>query len=328
MHPTTRLGRTGPDVFPIALGCMSMSPGVFGPVEEADGIATIHAAIERGVTLLDTADFYAFGHNEALIRRAIQGRRSQVQLSVKFGALRTPDGGWGGFDGRPQAVHNFATYSLQRLGVEVIDVYRPTRPDPAVPIEDTIGAIAELVQKGYVRHIGLSEVSPEIIRRAAAVHPIADVQLEYSLVERRPELTVFPVLEALGISATLFGVLVHGLLSGSRSTGPRDFRAILPQFSDEHRARNEAVIAQVRDFAAGRGQTPAQLCIAWALAKQPRLVPLIGARTPAQLTSAVDALERPLSSAEVAELEALVPPGALGGARLPTPMPPEHDRPS
>jgi aryl-alcohol dehydrogenase-like predicted oxidoreductase len=197
----TKLGAAGPEVFPIALGCMGMS-GMYGATSDDEGIATIQDAIDRGVTLIDTGDFYGMGHNEMLIGRAIQGRRDRVQISVKFGALRGPDGAWTGVDTRPQAVKNFAAYSLKRLGVDVIDIYRPARLDPSVPIEDTIGAIAELVQKGYVRHIGLSEVGVETIRRARAVHPISDLQIEYSLISRGPEEKIFPVLAELGISAT------------------------------------------------------------------------------------------------------------------------------
>ncbi len=309
-----QLGKVGPEVFPIALGCMGMT-GMYGATSEDDGVATIQAAIERGVTLLDTGDFYDMGLNELLVRRAIAGRRDRVLLSVKFGALRGPDGAWLGVDTRPAALKSFAAYSLRRLGVEVIDVYRPARLDPSVPIEDTIGAIAELVQKGYVRHIGLSEVGADTIRRAHAVHPIADLQIEYSLVSRGPEAKIFPVLEELGIGATLYGVLSRGLLSGSKPGGPADFRRYLPRFSPENLARNEDVVGRVRAFAEARGQTPAQLCIAWALARQPRFVPLLGARTCAQLAGVLGALERPLSAAEVAALEALVPPDAVAGGR-------------
>lgn len=260
----TRLGKTGPEVFPIALGCMGMS-GMYGATTDEEGVATIQAAIERGVTLLDTGDFYGMGHNEMLVGRAVRGRRDRVQISVKFGALRSPDGGWIGVDTRPQAVKTFAAYSLKRLGVDVIDVYRPARLDPAVPIEDTIGAIADLVKQGYVRHIGLSEVGADTIRRAQAVHPIVDLQIEYALVSRGPEEKIFPVLDELGISATLYGVLSRGLLGGKKPTSPGDFRSYLPRFSGENLAKNDAVVQKVRAFAEARGQTPAQLSVAWAL---------------------------------------------------------------
>jgi len=309
-----RLGAEGPSVFPSALGCMSMS-GMYGPADDTTSVAAIHEAIERGVDLLDTGDFYGMGANEQLVRRAIEGRRDKVKISVKFGALRGPDGAWLGVDGRPAAVKSFAAYSLNRLGVEVIDVYRPARLDPSVPIEETIGAIADLVKQGYVRHIGLSEVGAETVRRAAAVHPIADLQIEYSLLSRAPEAKIFPVLRELGVGATLYGALSRGLLGGRTPTGASDFRAYLPRFSGENRAKNDALVAKLAAFAEARGQTPAETAIAWVLAKQPDFVPLVGARTPAQVASMVKALERPLSSAEVAELEGLVPVGAAAGTR-------------
>ena len=219
-----RLGSTGPAVFPLALGCMGMS-GMYGPSDDNESIATIHAALDSGVTMIDTGDFYGTGHNELLIGRALKDRRDQALLSVKFGALRAPGGGWTGVDGRPAAVKNFAAYSLTRLGVDHIDIYRLARLDPQVPIEDTIGAIAELVQAGYVRHIGLSEVGPKTIRRAHAVHPVSDLQIEYSLISRGPEIEIFPLLQELGIGVTAYGVLSRGLLSGSKPSAANDFRA-------------------------------------------------------------------------------------------------------
>jgi aryl-alcohol dehydrogenase-like predicted oxidoreductase len=314
MRTSTKLGSTGPDVFPIALGCMGMS-GMYGASTDDESIATIHAAIERGVTLLDTGDFYGMGHNEMLVRRAIEGRRDRVQISVKFGGLRSPDGGWTGFDARPAAVANFAAYSLQRLGVEVIDIYRPARLDPNVPIEDTVGAVADLIKKGYVRHLGLSEMGAETIRRAHKVHPVADLQIEYSLASRRPEETIFPALRELGISATLYGVLSRGLLSGSKPTGPGDFRAHQPRFAGEAGAKNQAVVEKLAAFARASGRTPTQVCVAWTLARQPDLVPLLGSRTRAQLADVLGALDRPMSADEVAEVERIVPPGAIAGER-------------
>jgi aryl-alcohol dehydrogenase-like predicted oxidoreductase len=309
-----KLGATGPEVFPLSLGCMGMS-GMYGASSDEEGIATIHAAIERGVTLLDTGDFYGMGHNEMLVGRAIAGRRDRVLLSVKFGGMRAPDGAFIGVDTRPAAVKNFAAYSLKRLGVDVIDVYRPARLDPAVPIEDTVGAVAELIQKGYVRHLGLSEVGVETVRRAHAVHPVVDLQIEYSLASRGPEAAIFPALAELGISATLYGVLSRGLLSGSQPTGAGDFRAHLPRFSGAEGEHNRGVVERLRAFATASGRTPAQVCIAWALGKQPRLVPVIGARTRAQLADALDAIERPLSAAERAEVEAIFAGGAIEGTR-------------
>ncbi|MBS2030690.1 MAG: aldo/keto reductase [Deltaproteobacteria bacterium] len=313
MARETQLGKTGPKVFPISLGCMGMS-GAYGPSDEAESIATIHEAIERGVTLLDTGDFYGAGHNELLIRRALEGRRDRVLLSVKFGAMRGPDGAFVGFDGRPAAVKNFVTYSLQRLGTDHIDVYRPARLDPTVPIEDTVGAIAELVKSGYVRHIGLSEVGAETIQRAAKVHPLVDLQIEYAVITRQPEKAIFPTLAQLGMSATLYGVLSRGLLTGSTTGGAR---AGFPRFAGEAGQRNAAVVAKFHAFAADHGMTPAQLSVAWVLAKQPTLVPVVGARTRKQLTDVLDALDKPLSAADVAAVEALLPPDAISGSRYP-----------
>jgi aryl-alcohol dehydrogenase-like predicted oxidoreductase len=310
---TTRLGKTGPAVFPIGLGCMGMS-GIYGASDEAESLATLRHAIERGVTLIDTGDFYGMGHNEMLIRRGIEGMRDRVQLSVKFGALRGPDNSWGGVDTRPAAVKNFAAYSLKRLGVDVIDVYRPARLDPAVPIEETVGAIADLVKAGYVRHIGLSEVGVETIRRAVAVHPVVDLQIEYAIATRGPERAIFPALDELGLSATLYGVFSRGLLTGSK-VGPGDWRQFLPRFAGDNGARNAAVADRVRAFGQERGMSPAQVVLSWVLAKQPALVPVVGARTRAQLDESLAVLEHPLSAADVRALEALVPEGALAGTR-------------
>jgi aryl-alcohol dehydrogenase-like predicted oxidoreductase len=293
---------------------MGMS-GMYGATDEAESIATVRAAIERGVTLLDTGDFYGMGHNEMLVGRAIGGRRSQVLVSVKFGAMRSPDGNWLGVDTRPAAVKNFASYSLKRLGVDVIDIYRPSRLDPAVPIEDTIGAIADLVKAGYVRHIGLSEVGADTIRRAHRVHPISDLQIEYSIASRGPEARIFPALAELGIGATLYGVFSRGLLTGSKPTGRGDFRAYLPRFSGDHRQKNDDVVAALARFARERDMTPGQLTLAWVRARQPTLLPLVGAKTRAQLDDALGVLSRSLTKEDLAALEAIVPPGAIGGDR-------------
>ncbi len=309
-----KLGATGPEVFPLGLGAMGMS-GLYGATDDAASVRTLQAAIERGVTLIDTGDFYGMGHNEMLVGRAVAGRRERVQLSVKFGAQRGPDGSWIGFDARPAAVKTAAAYSLKRLGVEVIDIYRPARLDPAVPIEETVGAIAELVKAGYVRHIGLSEVGVETIRRAHAVHPIVDLQIEYAVATRGPEAHIFPALTELGISATLYGVLSRGLLAGSKVGGKGDFRAYLPRFSSAHKEQNEGVVAALQRFAAERGLTPAQLAIAWVLGRRPAFVPVVGIKTEAQLDEALGALARPLSEGDLAALEALVPRGAVAGDR-------------
>ncbi|HZL45324.1 MAG TPA: aldo/keto reductase [Opitutaceae bacterium] len=310
-----KLGATGPTVFPFALGCMGMS-GMYGPADETESIATIHEALDRGVTLLDTGDFYGCGHNEMLIGRALKGRRrEQVLLSVKFGAMRAPGGGWGPYDARPAAVKNFLAYSLVRLGVDYLDIYRPARFDPAVPIEDTIGAIAELVKAGYVRHIGLSEVGAETIRRAHAVHPIVDLQIEYSLISRGPERAIFPVLDELDIAVTAYGVLSRGLLSGSRPAAANDFRAYLPRFAGNNAAQNERAIAALARIAAEMGVTPSQLAIAWALAKNPRVVPVVGARKRTQLAESLAAVSLQLSPGDIARIEAVLPPSAVVGER-------------
>jgi aryl-alcohol dehydrogenase-like predicted oxidoreductase len=309
-----QLGSKGPTVFPLALGCMGMS-GMYGAADERESIATIHAALDAGVTLLDTGDYYAAGHNEMLIGRALEGRRDEVLLSVKFGALRSPDGGWLGMDARAAAVKNFLGYSLKRLRVDHVDVYRPGRLDPAVPIEETVGAIADLVKAGWVRHVGLSEVGPETIRRAHAVHPIADLQIEYSLVSRGPEERILPLLSELGIGVTAYGVLSRGLLSGSRPKAQGDFRGLLPRFTGENRERNQRLVEILQRLAAEKGVRPTQLAIAWVLAKGRSIVPVVGARTRAQLQESLGALAVTLSSADLARIEAAIPPSAVAGTR-------------
>jgi len=306
--PTTALSK-------IALGCMGMS-GVYGKTDDAQSIAVIHAAMERGVTLLDTGDFYGSGHNELLLGKAIVGRRDRVQLSVKFGMLRGPDGVPSGVDARPAALKNFLGYSLVRLGTDHVDVYRPARLDPAVPIEDTVGAIADLVKAGYVRSIGLSEVGPETIRRAAKVHPIADLQIEYSIASRGPEDAIFPLLAELGIGATLYGVLSRGLLSAS-PIGAGDARAHMPRFSGANREANDKLVSGLQGLATRWGITPSQLAIGWVLGKQPRLVPTLGVRTMKQLDEALAA--KPLNAEQLAQVEAIVPRGAIVGPRYPAP---------
>lgn len=309
-----RLGAGGPEVFPIALGCMGMS-GVYGPADEGESLATIHAAMDAGVNLIDTGDFYGMGHNELLVGRAVRLERDEVYLSVKFGAQRGPDGSWLGYDARPVSVKTWLAYTLQRLGTDYIDIYRPARLDPKVPIEDTIGAIADMIKAGYVRYIGLSEVGPETIRRAAAVHPIVDLQIEYSLVSRGPENKIFPVLGELGIAATAYGVLSRGLLSGSATGGPGDFRAYFPRFQGENRSRNQRMVEQLREIAAGKGISQVQLAIAWVLAKGQSIVPVMGARTRAQLSETLAAVNVTLSPDEIAAIEAAIPAEAVAGSR-------------
>jgi aryl-alcohol dehydrogenase-like predicted oxidoreductase len=315
-----RLGTTGPQVSEIGLGCMGMS-GMYGPSDRAESVATIHAALDAGVNLLDTGDFYGMGHNELLIAEALKSRpRDEVVLSVKFGAQRGPDGAWLGYDARPAAVKAACAYSLQRLGVDHIDVYRPARLDPAVPIEDTMGAIAELVQAGYVRHIGLSEVGPETIRRAAAVHPIVDLQIEYSLLSRGIEEEILGVCRELGIGITAYGVLSRGLIGGHMQAAPGaagDFRAFSPRFQGENLDRNLALVETLRRVAEARGLTPAQAAIAWVAAQGQDIVPLIGARRRDRLAEALGALEAQLTPPDLAEIEAAIPKGAAAGERYP-----------
>jgi aryl-alcohol dehydrogenase-like predicted oxidoreductase len=293
----------------IGLGCMGLS-GMYGDVDPSVGVRVIQSAIERGVSFIDTGDFYGMGDNEMLVARAIAGRRDQVTLSVKFGLLRGPDGAMLGYDTRPAAIKTWCAYSLKRLGVDVIDVYRPSRLDPAVPIEDTIGAIGELVEAGYVRRVGLSEVGVETTRRAAKVHAIADLQIEHSVASRKPEDQIFPVLRELGIGATLYGVYSRGLLTGRKPAGPRDFRAHLPRFQAEQNAK---VVGAVAAFARERGLTPAQALLGWTLATQPDFLPVIGVKTVAQLDEALAA--RALSNADAAALTELVPRDRVVGSR-------------
>ncbi|GAB1335506.1 aldo/keto reductase [Streptomyces sp. E-15] len=319
---TRNLGTTGPRVFALGLGCMGMS-GMYGEADRSESIATVHAALEAGVTLLDTGDFYGMGHNELLVGEALRtappALRENAVVSVKFGALRDPDGGWSGFDGRPAAVKNFAAYSLQRLGVDHIDVYRPSRLDPDVPIEETVGAIAELVEKGYVRHIGLSEVGVDTIRRAAATAPIADLQIEYALISRGPEREILPTLRELGIAVTAYGVLSRGLISGhltaDQEFAATDFRAFSPRFQGENLRHNLTLVDSLREIAARKGVTVAQLAIAWVLSRGEDIVPLVGSRTRERLGEALGALDVTLDAADLAAIEAAVPADAAAGER-------------
>jgi aryl-alcohol dehydrogenase-like predicted oxidoreductase len=315
--PTRRLGATGPSVAPLGLGLMGMSD-LYGPADEAESLATIRAALEAGVTLLDTGDFYGMGHNEMLLREALRGcDRADVVISVKFGALRGPDGSWAGVDTRPAAIKNFLAYSLKRLGTDHIDIYRPARFDPSIPIEETVGAMSELVEAGWVRHIGLSEVGADTLRRAAAVHPIADLQIEYSLVSRGIESEILPTARELGVGITAYGVLSRGLLSGhwSADRAVNDFRSHLPRFSGENLDANLRLVEALREVAAERGATVAQVAVAWVASRGEDIVPLVGARTRERLEESLGALDLELSSADLAAIEAAVPAEAVAGTR-------------
>ena len=315
-----KLGSSGPVVSMIGLGCMGMSD-FYGPADRGESIATIHAALDAGITLLDTGDFYAMGHNEMLIREALTGRNhNEVQISVKFGALRAPDKKWQGYDSRPAAIWNFLSYSLQRLGVDHIDIYRPARLDPSVPIEETIGAMADMVKAGYVRHIGLSEVGSDTIRRAHAVHPISDLQIEYSLLSRGIESDILKTCRELGIGITAYGVLSRGLISGHWAKDravAQDFRATSPRFQAENLDANLALVNSLVGLARQIGATSAQVAIAWVAAQGNDIVPLVGARRRDRLSEALGARDLILTEAHLATLAKAFPPGIAAGARYP-----------
>ena len=311
---TRPLGSAGPVVSAFGLGCMGMS-GMYGPSDDAESVATIHAAIDAGITLLDTGDFYGMGHNEMLLGRALEGRRDRVLLSVKFGALRAPNGAFVGVDGRPQAVRNFLAYSLQRLRTDHIDIYRLCRFDPAVPVEETVGAIADMIKAGYVRYVGLSEIGVETMRRARAVCPISDLQIEYSLISRSIESSILPAARELGIGITAYGLLSRGLLTASPIGGQGDFRAHLPRFTGSNREQNRVMVEALAAFAAEKGATPAQVATAWVAAQGADIVPLVGARKRTQLSESLGALEVRLTPGELARLEAICDPARVAGTR-------------
>jgi aryl-alcohol dehydrogenase-like predicted oxidoreductase len=313
-----QLGAAGPLVSAFCLGCMGMS-GMYGPADRAESIATIHAALDAGITLLDTGDFYGMGHNEMLIGEALKGaKRDGALVSVKLGALRGPDGGWLGYDARPEAVKNFLAYSLQRLGLDHLDIYRPARLDPSVPVEETIGAIGEMVKAGYVRYVGLSEVGSETIRRAAAAHPICDLQIEYSLISRGIEDGILATCRERGIGVTAYGVLSRGLISGhwrKETAGVGDFRAHSPRFQEGNVDRNLALVEALRRVAEAKRLSVAQVAVAWVAARGADIVPLIGARRRAQLSEALGALDVALTAEDLAAIERAVPKGAAAGER-------------
>ena len=315
----TRLGKNGPEVSALGLGCMGMS-GMYGPADEKESIATIHAALDAGINLLDTGDFYGMGHNEMLLQKALTGQpRDRYFICVKFGAMRAPNGAFIGIDTRPVAVKNFLAYTLKRLGVDYVDLYQPARVDPSVPIEDTVGAIAELVKAGYVRHVGLSEASSATIRRAVGVHPIAALQIEYSLISRGIETEILPTVRELGISVTAYGVYSRGLLTGSvpskESTARGDIRGHFPRFQGENLAKNQEMILKLQTIARQKGVGVAQLALGWILSKGNEIIPLVGARTRVQLNEALETLELSFSSSDVRALESAIPPESVAGER-------------
>ncbi|MEU2366904.1 aldo/keto reductase [Streptomyces noursei] len=320
---TRTLGTSGPQTSALGLGCMGMS-ALYGDADRTESLATVHAALDAGITLLDTGDFYGMGHNELLINEALRtapAAREKALISVKFGALRTVEGGFSGYDGRPAAVKNFAAYSLQRLGTDHIDIYRIARVDPDVPIEETVGAIAELVEAGHVRHIGLSEVGAETLRRAAAVAPISDLQIEYSLLSRGIEDAILPTARQLGIGITAYGVLSRGLISGhfgrDRQLAANDFRGMSPRFQGDNLTRNLDLVDALRAIADAKGITVAQTAIAWVLSRGEDIVPLIGARRRDRLTEALGALDTTVDATDLTAIERAIPAGAAAGDRYP-----------
>jgi len=321
---TVKLGPTGPTVSRFGLGCMALS-GTYGPADHAESIATIHAALDAGVTLIDTGDFYGMGSNELLIGEALKGRaRDSFQVSVKFGAMRGPDAAWNGYDARPAALKNFLAYTLTRLGLDHIDIYRPARLDPNVPIEETVGAIKDMIDAGYVRHVGLSEVGSETIRRAALEAPISDLQIEYSLMSRGIEDEILPICRVLGIGVTAYGVLSRGMLGGSWKAGTEkrkgDIRGRMPRYDAGNEEKNLALVAALTRVANEKGITTAQAAFAWVAAQGDDIVPLIGSRTREQLADILGAADVALTQSDLAEIEAAVPSRAVAGARYNAPQ--------
>ena len=302
-----QIGASGPTVSALGLGCMGMS-GAYGPADRSESLATLNAALNGGVTLLDTGDFYGMGHNEILIGEAIKGRtRDSVVLSVKFGVLRDVWSRPTGFDTRPKAIKNFIAYSLTRLGVDYIDIYRPARLDTEVPIEDTIGAIADLVKAGYVKHIGLSEVDAKTIERAVTVHPITDLQIDYSLISRNAEGEILETCRRHGVGVTAYGVLARGLISGHWQTeaqkAPGDSRWQDPRFQGEKLERNMALVGVLRDMAETKKVSAAQIAIAWVAAQGDDIFPIVGARRRDRLEEMVGAAEVNLTPDDLGIIE-------------------------
>jgi aryl-alcohol dehydrogenase-like predicted oxidoreductase len=316
MLQTTTLGRGGPVVSRAGLGLMGMS-GIYGRADDRESLATIHAAVDAGITLLDTGDFYGMGHNELLLRDALRDiPRESVFIQVKFGGQRDPSGAFIGHDASTNAVKNSLAYTLTRLGTDYVDLYQPARLDPRVPIEETVGAVAEMIKAGYVRYLGLSEMGADTIRRAHAVHPVAALQIEYSLMSRGIEARILPTVRELGISVTAYGILSRGLLSsGTARLAPGDPRARFPRFSDENHARNLELLAALEAIADAHGVTAAQLAIAWVASRGDDIVPLIGTKRRDRLAEALKALDLTLSTDDLAAVEAAVPVGAVAGDR-------------
>ncbi|GAB4238004.1 MAG: aldo/keto reductase [Elainellaceae cyanobacterium] len=317
---TRTLGHQGLVVSELGLGCMGMSEFYSGR-DEAESIATLHRAIELGVTLLDTADMYGPFTNEQLIGKAIRDRRDQVVLATKFGNVRTEDGGWNGINGKPEYVHQACDASLKRLGVDVIDLYYQHRVDPNVPIEETIGAMAELVQQGKVRYLGMSEAAPATIRRAQAVHPITALQTEYSLWSRDPEDEVLPTVRELGIGFVAYSPLGRGFLSGQitkpEDLAPDDYRRHSPRFQGENFARNLQLVEQVKAIAQEKGATPSQLALAWLLAQGDDIVPIPGTKRRRYLEENVAATNIHLTAEDLDRIAAVAPKGFAAGDRYP-----------
>jgi aryl-alcohol dehydrogenase-like predicted oxidoreductase len=316
MIETITLGRGGPVVSRAGLGLMGMS-GIYGQADDQESLATIHAAVDAGITLLDTGDFYGMGHNELLLRDALREiPRESVFIQVKFGGQRDPSGAFIGHDASPNTVKTSLAYTLTRLGTDYVDLYQPARLDPRVPIEETVGAVAEMIKAGYVRYLGLSEMGADTIRRAHAVHPVSALQIEYSLMSRGIETRILPTVRELGISVTAYGILSRGLLSsGTARLAPGDLRARFPRFSGDNHARNLELLAALEAIADDHGVTAAQLAIAWVAARGDDIIPLIGTKRRDRLAEALHALDLTLSTDDLTAIEAAVPAGAVAGDR-------------